>query len=305
MKRRNFLQNGMAVAASTIPFTQSIGKTKNENGFSGENTFKLNFAPHNGMFANHAGKNFIDQIKFMHDQGFRAIEDNGLLKRPVEEQEKIGNELSRLGMTMGVFVVEGGDNWKTSLTTGKEEFKDTFVKTCKACVETAKRVDAKWMTVVPGFFDRSLPMGIQTSNVVDALRRGAEIFEPHALIMVLEPLSDTPDLFMRHSDQTYALCKAVNSPSCKILYDVYHMQRNEGHLIPNIDRCWDEIAYFQIGDNPGRKEPTTGEINYKNIFKHVYNKGYRGVWGMEHGNAQPGKEGELALIKAYRECDSF
>jgi hydroxypyruvate isomerase len=159
------------------------------------------------------------------------------------------------------------------------------------------------MTVVPGFFDRSIPMGIQTANVVDALRRGAEIFEPHGLIMVLEPLSDTPDLFMRFSDQTYELCKAVKSPSCKILFDIYHMQRNEGNLINNIDRCWEEIAYFQIGDNPGRKEPTSGEINYKNIFKHVHDKGYRGVWGMEHGNAKPGKEGELALIKAYRDSD--
>jgi hydroxypyruvate isomerase len=300
MKRRNFIQSGMAAAAAVIPVSQSIAKTESS---MVEKPFKLNFAPHNGMFSNHAGKDFIDQIKFMHDQGFRAIEDNGLLKRSIEDQEKIGKELARLGMTMGVFVVDGGDNWKTSLTTGKQEFKDAFVATCKECVDTAKRVNAKWMTVVPGFFDRSLPMGIQTSNVVDALRRGAEIFEPHGLIMVLEPLSDTPDLFMRHSDQTFALCKAVNSPSCKILYDIYHMQRNEGHLIPNIDLCWEEIAYFQIGDNPGRKEPTTGEINYKNIFKHVYNKGYRGVWGMEHGNSKPGKEGELALIKAYRESD--
>jgi hydroxypyruvate isomerase len=303
MKRRNFLSNGMAVAASAIPFiTSAQGKTKASNTLAAQ-PFKLNFAPHDGMFSNHAGKDFVDQIKFMHDQGFRAIEDNGMLRRSTEDQEKIGKELSRLGMTMGVFVVDGGDNWKTSLTTGKPEFRDKFVDTCKKCVEVAKRVNAKWMTVVPGFFERNLPMGIQTSNVVDALRRGAEIFEPHGLIMVLEPLSDTPDLFMRFSDQTYALCKAVDSPACKILYDVYHMQRNEGNLLPNIDKCWDEIAYFQIGDNPGRKEPTTGEINYKNLFQHVYNKGYRGVWGMEHGNAKPGKEGELALIKAYRETD--
>lgn len=293
----------MALAASTVPLTHSMAKGNTSPGSSAEKTFKLNFAPHQGMFANHAGKDFVDQIKFMHDQGFRAVEDNGYLKRPIEEQEKIAKELSRLGMTMGVFVVDGGDNWKVSLTTGKPEFKETFIKTCKQSVEAAKRVNAKWMTVVPGFFERNLPMGIQTSNVVDALRAGAEIFEPHGLVMVLEPLSDTPDLFMRHSDQTFALCKAVNSPSCKILFDIYHMQRNEGNLISNIDKCWDEIAYFQIGDNPGRKEPTTGEINYKNIFRHVHEKGYRGVWGMEHGNASPGKEGELALIKAYRECD--
>lgn len=305
MKRRNFLRNGVALTASALAVGEAMAARNKERSAPAEKTFKLNFAPHQGMFKNHAGENFIDQIKFMHDQGFRAIEDNGMLKRSVEEQEKIGKELSRLGMTMGVFVVDGGENWKTSLTTGKQEFKDNFIKTCKACVDTAKRVNAKWMTVVPGFFDRSLPMGIQTSNVVDALRRGAEIFEPHGLIMVLEPLSDTPDLFMRFSDQTYELCKAVNSPSCKILYDIYHMQRNEGNLINNIERCWEEIAYFQIGDNPGRKEPTTGEINYRNIFKFVHNKGFKGVWGMEHGNAQPGKEGELALIKAYREVDNF
>jgi hydroxypyruvate isomerase len=83
------------------------------------------------------------------------------------------------------------------------------------------------------------------------------------------------------------------------------MQRNTGQLIPNIDWCWSEIAYIQIGDNPGRKEPTSGEINYKNIFKHLHKKGYKGILGMEHGNAQPGKDGETALIKAYRESDSF
>ena len=257
------------------------------------------------MFAAHAGKVFTDQIQFMADQGFRAIEDNGLLGRPVAEQEAIGKSLARLGMTMGVFVVDGGDNWKVSLTSGKQEFKDNFVNTCKKCVDAARRVNARWMTVVPGFFDRKLPLDIQTAHVIDALRRGAEVFEPHGLTMVLEPLSDTPELFLRHATQTYMICKAVNSPSCKILYDIYHMQRNEGHLIPTIEQCWDEIAYFQIGDNPGRKEPTTGEINYRNIFKYIHEKGYRGVMGMEHGNSREGKEGELAVIKAYRDSDQF
>jgi hydroxypyruvate isomerase len=172
-------------------------------------------------------------------------------------------------------------------------------------VDVAKRSNAKWMTVVPGFYERRLPMGVQTGHVMDALRSAAAIFEPHGLIMVLEPLSDTPDLFLRYSDQTYAICRGINSPSCKILFDMYHMQRNEGNIINYMDLVWDEIAYFQIGDNPGRKEPTTGEMNYKNIFKHIYDKGYRGIMGMEHGNAKPGKEGELALIQAYRESDNF
>jgi hydroxypyruvate isomerase len=300
MNRRKFIQSGTLGALALHAWPASAHASA-----SAEKPFRLNYAPHDGMFQNHAGKNFVDQIKYIADQGFRAIEDNGLLGRPVAEQEKIGSTLADLKMTMGVFVVDGGENWKTSLTTGKPEFKDTFVKACRQSVEAAKRVNAKWMTVVPGFYDRRQPIGIQTANVVDALRRGAEIFEPHGLVMVLEPLSDTPDLFLRYSDQTYEICKAVKSPSCKILYDIYHMQRNEGNLINNINACWEEIAYIQIGDNPGRNEPTTGEINYKNIFRHVHQKGYAGVLGMEHGNAKPGKEGELALIQAYREVDNF
>ena len=303
MERRSFIRNGLAVTGSLLVGNSLASPSEKDRVMPPGKTFTMNYAPHAGMFKNHAGDNFIDQIRFMHDQGFRAIEDNGLLGRPVEEQTKIGNELAKLGMTMGVFVVDGGDNWKVSLTTGKKEFLDVFVAACHKSVEAAKRVNAKWMTVVPGFFERNLPIGIQTANVIEAYRRGAEIFEPHGLVMVMEPLSDTPDLFLRHSDQSYMICKAVNSPSCKILYDIYHMQRNEGHLIPHIDLCWDEIAYFQIGDNPGRKEPTTGEINYKNVFKHIYDTGYRGVMGMEHGNASPGKEGELAVIKAYRDSD--
>lgn len=306
MNRRNFIgRAALAGGAATLLGGQAIASPSNDRKQAVGVPFKMDYAPHFGMFKNHVGDDPIEELKFMHDQGFRSLEDNGMLGRPAEMQNKIGATLERLGMTMGVFVIDGGDNWKTSLTTGKKEFKDKFVETCKRSVELAKRVNAKWMTVVPGFFDRSLPMGIQTSNVIDALRAGSEVLEPHGLVMVLEPLSDTPDLFMRYSTQTFELCRAVDSPACKILYDVYHMQRNEGNLIANIDLCWDEIAYFQIGDNPGRKEPTTGEINYKNVFRHIYNKGYRGIMGMEHGISKPGKEGELALVAAYREVDDF
>ncbi|WP_116169876.1 hydroxypyruvate isomerase family protein [Pedobacter agri] len=307
MKRSEFIKNSLLTAsaiASGIGITDSFAAEKAGVKIA-DKPFNMDYAPHQGMFANHAGKNFLDQIQFMYDKGFRSIEDNGYLARPIDEQEKIGNLLAKLGMRMGVFVVDGGDNWKISLTTGKKEFKDKFVETCKKSVEAAKRCNAKWLTVVPGFYERNLPYGNQFANVIDAMRAGAEIFEPHGLIMVLETLSDTPELFLQKTNETYAVCKAVKSPSCKILYDIYHMQRTEGDLIKTIDRCWDEIAYVQIGDNPGRKEPTTGEINYKNIFKHLHSKGYKGVMGMEHGNSRPDKAGELAVIQAYRQEDNF
>lgn len=307
MKRSEFIKSSLLTAGALTAgagITNTFAAEK-QNPVAADKIFNLDYAPHQGMFEKHAGKNFLDQIQFMHDKGFRSIEDNGYLNRSVEEQNKIGNLLTKLGMRMGVFVVDGGDNWKTSLATGKKEFKDKFIETCKKSVEAAKRCNAKWLTVVPGFYERNLPYGNQFANIIDAMRAGAEIFEPHGLIMVLETLSDTPELFLQKTNETYAVCKAVQSPSCKILYDIYHMQRTEGDLVKTIDRCWDEIAYIQIGDNPGRKEPTTGEINYKNLFKHLHAKGYKGVMGMEHGNSKSGKEGELAVIAAYRKEDDF
>jgi hydroxypyruvate isomerase len=266
--------------------------------------FELNYAPHFGMFKNHAGPNELDQLQFMYDQGFTALEDNELMERPVALQEKIGEKLAKLNMKMGVFVIKfDGFFEKQTMTTGKKEWTDLFLASCRKAVDTSKRVNAKWATVVPGNFTRDLPMGIQTGHVIDNLKRAVEILEPAGLTMVLEPLSDNSDLFLRYSDQTYSICRAVSSPSCKILFDMYHMQRNEGNLIANMDKCWDEIAYLQIGDNPGRKEPTTGEVNYQTIFRHLKQKGYSGVLGMEHGNSKPGKEGELALIDAYRKSD--
>ena len=297
------MQQSMLAGASVLTASSIKANTTVKNN---TDTFHLNYAIHDGMFEETAGKDFLDQIRFAYDNGFRAIEDNGMMDRAVDEQKKIGDLLSKLNMQMGVFVVNF-DHWpvKTSLTSGDKDWRDKFLKSCTEAVETAKRCNATWMTVVPGNYERSLDIGYQTANVIESLRRACEIFEPHNLIMVCEALSDTPDLFLRHSDQTVALCKAVNSPSCKFLFDMYHMQRNEGNIINNIDSAWNEIAYLQIGNNPGRNEPGTGEMDYHNIFKHLYEKNYKGVLGMEHGKSIKGKEGEQALINAYRKADDF
>ena len=144
--------------------------------------------------------------------------------------------------------------------------------------------------------------------MVDTLKMCAELLEPAGVVMVLEPLNpwaNHPGCFLSKIPQAFQICKAVGSPSCKILDDLYHQQITEGNLIPNIDKAYSEIAYFQAGDNPGRKEPGTGEINYRNIFKHIHGKGFDGVIGMEHGISRKGKEGEIALIQAYRDADRF
>ena len=208
-------------------------------------------------------------------------------------------------MRMGVFVAHTIYWNEPNLAGGDEARRDEFLNEIRSSVEVAKRVNAKWMTVVPGHVDLRLHADYQTANVIESLKRAAEILEPHGLVIVLEPLNprDHPGLFLKRIGQAYQICKAVDSPSCKILDDLYHQQITEGNLIPNIDAAWDEIAYFQIGDNPGRDEPTTGEINFANVFAHIRDNGFDGILGMEHGNSRPGREGELAVIAAYRSVD--
>jgi len=300
MDRRDFTKS----ALFTIPGISLSGRI----GGSAAGEFKLKYAPHFGMFENSAGKDLVDQLTFMHEHGFRAMEDNGMKGRTVEVQEKIANAMSRLNMEMGVFVAHEISWSKPNLTSGDADLRDKFLNDIRGSVEVAKRVNAKWMTVVPGYVDLSLEMSYQTVNVIETLRRAAEILEPHGLVIVLEPLNwwaNHAGQFLTKIPQAYEICRAVDSPSCKILFDIYHQQITEGNIIPNIDKAWDEIGYFQTGDNPGRKEPGTGEINYLNVFNHIHKKGFQGIVGMEHGNANPGAAGEEAVISAYRKADDF
>ena len=305
MKRRKFIQQSVVFGSASTILPRTISKNNDNN--PDPYPFRMKYAPHLGMFKNLAGDDPVDQLDFMADMGFRAFEDNGMKGRETATQEKMAATMQARDIQMGVFVAHEIAWDKPTLANGDPELRTKFLKEITESVEVAKRVNAKWMTVVPGHVDLRMKMGFQTAHVMESLRRACDILEPHGLVMVLEPLNfrNHPGLFLTEIPQAYTLCRAVNSPSCKILFDIYHQQITEGNIIPNIDDSWDEIGYFQIGDNPGRKEPTSGEINYKNIFKHIHEKGFDGILGMEHGNAYPGKEGEEKLLKAYQEVDSF
>lgn len=314
MDRRKFIQKGaltssflglgslgmhaMEGAASTSAFAKAEKPLP---------SFNLKYAPHIGMFKELAGPDVIDQLTFVADRGFTAFEDNEMRNRPIVQQEAMAQVMAKRGMTMGVFVAHKIYWTEPNLASGKQEWRDEFLEDIKKAVVVAKRVQAKWMTVVPGHVDLRQNIAYQTANVVETLKQACAILEPHGIVMVLEPLNfrNHPGLFLAESPQAYQICKAVASPSCKILFDIYHQQIQEGNLIPNIEQCWDEIAYFQIGDNPGRNEPTSGEINYKNVFKYIHSRGFKGVLGMEHGNSVKGKEGEQRVIDAYVESDKF
>lgn len=308
--RRSFIRKattaGAALLAAPAVFGSEAAKRKTKPS-DPVVPFKLKYAPHFGMFREHAGPDMIDNIKFCYDMGFRAMFDNGLMGRSVEDQTRIAGEMQRLGMEMGPFVLYA-DFKVTSFVLNNEETREMLINKMKEGVEVAKRTGVKWALVVPGRYDERLHRDIQTANVIDNLRYCCDVVEPAGLTIVLEPLNtlrDHPGLFLTGIPQAYSICRAVNRPSCKMVEDIYHQQITEGNLIPNIGAAWNEIAAFHCGDTPGRNEPTTGEINYKNVFKYIYSRQYQGVICMEHGMSNKSKEGEARVIEAYRECDNF
>jgi hydroxypyruvate isomerase len=310
MRRRAFITAGLASAAA-LTATRLTGEARVRTAGqaparAGGPRFRLNYAPSFGQFRAHAGTDLVAQIQFAADEGFTAMFDNGLMNRPAAEQELIVREIQKRNMKLGPFVLLADFNNRNFVTRDKD-VRAALLQKMRDGIDTMKRTGVSLALVVPGRFDESLPWEYQTANVVENLRACMELCHPAGLVLVLEPLNpkNHPGLFLTKIPQAYQICKAVNNASCKIVNDIYHQQITEGNLIPNIEAGWDEIAAFHLGDNPGRKEPTSGEINYRNVFKYIHGRGYQGVLCMEHGQSQPGREGERAVIDAYRACDRF
>jgi sugar phosphate isomerase/epimerase len=305
--RRNFLKQGIGGAAAMAAAGPRQGVPGPRDPQAGPPAkFKLRYAPSFGQFKAHAGEDLAAQIGFAAREGFTAMFDNGFMERPAAQQEAIAGELAKRDMILGPFVVYSDFGHK-SFVTRDWDVRDMLLKKMRQGAETAKRGRVKLALLGLGPFDQSLAWEYQTANVVENLRFCMDVCEPAGLILVVEPLNpmDHPGQFLTRIPQAYQICRAVASPSCKILNDLYHQQITEGNLIPNIQAAWDEIAAYHLGDTPGRNEPGTGEINFRNIFRVLHEKGFQGVLGMEHGQSRPGKAGERAVIDAYRACDDF
>jgi hydroxypyruvate isomerase len=305
--RRSFI-TGAAMAGAALFTAPAIltGRSRTTILPDTDKPFTMGFAPPLGMFRELCGSSDpVDEIKFLHEKGFTAVFDNGFPGRPVAEQDRIAGEIQRLGMMMGPWVLYA-DFSKTSFVLKNDEVRDLLKAKMQEGIEVAGRTGFKMVLMVPGRYDERLHPDYQTANVIDNLKYCAGFAEPNGITIVIEPLNtlrDHPGLWLNRMPQAYQVCKAVNSPSVKIVDDIYHQQITEGNLIPNIEACWDQIAAFHVGDNPGRKEPGTGEINYKNIFRYLHSRDYKGVICMEHGVSIKGEEGLKRVIEAYRECD--
>ncbi|MCC6536682.1 MAG: TIM barrel protein [Bryobacterales bacterium] len=247
-----------------------------------------------------------DQLQIYADWGFRAFEYNGLPRHSNQEIAAIRRKMDQNNMAMGVFVVNSG-GWKGDAMVDPK-FHAGFLADVKRAVEIHGIVGNECATITSGLSINSLPLEQQTKNCIEVMKRAGEMVEKTNMTLVLEPLNIRVDHAGYHvvfSDHARQIMEAVNHPKVRILFDMYHQQISEGNLIGHFTKHWDWIAYFQVGDVPGRKEPGTGEVNWGNVFKAIHAKGYQGMLGMEHGLSVPGDAGVRKCFEAYRRADQF
>ena len=182
---------------------------------------------------------------------------------------------------------------------------DKVVQQFKERVAFAKTVNCRHLVGLSGNERKDISYEKQMENVIKCVKRLAPIAEDNDVILVMEalnPLVDHKGYFLTRTDQTMTILKEVNSPNVKMLFDIYHQQITEGNVIRNITQNIDRIGHFHVADNPGRKEPGTGELNYKNIFKAIAATGYKDFVALECGHSTKNYEDTL---KATLACLDF
>lgn len=267
--------------------------------------WNLRYAPRMGLLGDEVS--FDEHLEIYAEYGFKAFEYNAFTRRfTLKEAEEARKRLGVYGMQMGVFVVNS-QGWKGDALVDAK-FHDSFLKDLDTAIEYHEVMDNRWSTVTTGLSVDYLSLERQTQNVIDGLKKAADRIGDRDYTLVLEPLNvlvNHPGYHVVTSEHAAQIIDAVDSPRVRILFDIYHQQISEGNLIHNIEKHWDRIGYFQVGDVPGRKEPGTGEIRYQAVFQKIYELGYKGMLGMEHSLSQPGMEGLIRCFEAYREADTW
>lgn len=258
----------------------------------------------------------LDRLRRVADAGFTAVEFNGLpdLNRTSGDREPnygainlYGELLRNLKLSQATWVTNGCAG-ACDCSMVDRAHHDEFLRRVKQTVKISPLVGGTISTVTSGIEIPGLSLDQMTGNVIEALKRAADIVEnAGGPILVLEPLNvlvDHPGYHVVTSEHAAEIIDAVGSSKVKILYDIYHQQISEGNLINNIRKHYDRIGYFQFGDNPGRHEPFTGEIHYPRVFEAIFKLGYTGMVGGEYSPAGGrSDEATQASLAAVRRAD--
>ena len=165
------------------------------------------------------------------------------------------------------------------------ERRHEFLDQIRRAVEVAKELECSTIIAMAGNTRQRVPRQEQRAALVESLRQAAEIAKDGDVTLALEPLNTTVDhegYFLDKPSEAWEILSEVGSEHVGVLYDLYHVQIMEGNLIAGLEPHLDRLAHVHIGDVPGRHEPGTGEINYRNVLQWIHNSGYKGIMGLEY-----------------------
>jgi hydroxypyruvate isomerase len=160
---------------------------------------------------------------------------------------------------------------------------DAFVAELKGFIPTVQRLGCGQMILLSGKRIEGAAPGVQRAASIETLKSAADILSSAGLTGVIEPIDrlENPSIYLDGVTEAFDIVRAVGSPKVKVLYDLYHEQRGLGNLIEKLEKNIDEVGLIHVADVPGRHEPGTGEINYRNVYKMVAELHYKGVIAME------------------------
>ena len=229
-----------------------------------------------------------DAIRLAKKLGYTAVEFWEGANAPVGEVKGVLSETGVILACMG-----GGGNLVDPSARPK------FLEDLKASIANAKIMGAKGLIAITGQELPGVPREAQHQSIVDGLKEAAKLLDGTGLTLNLEPLNvlvNHKGYYLATSVEAFEIVRKVASPNVKVLFDIYHQQITEGHLIANITANIDLIGHFHVAGNPGRGEPYFGEINYKEVFKAIDATGYTGYAGLEYWPAVDGVEESLVKI---------
>jgi len=179
--------------------------------------------------------------------------------------------------------------------------RDEYLRQTSLAIEAAKKMDCPQLVTLTGNDLGPMARTEQMTNAVEALREAAPMLEKNGVTAIVEVLNtyvDHAGYFLYYVRDGVELVDRVGSPNVKVLFDIYHVQIMEGNLIKNIRDHIDRIGHFHIGDVPGRHQPGTGEIDYRNVFQAIYDLGdrFKGSAALEYSPLDA-LEDDLAAIR--------
>lgn len=165
------------------------------------------------------------------------------------------------------------------------DLRTAYLNGLEASISAAQQLNCKTLISQVGDHRVGIPRAEQRQSLIDGLKQAAEMLEPTDVTLVIEPLNEMVDhagYYLVRSDEAFEIVEAVGSSHVQVLFDIYHQQISEGHLIHNITQQIHKIGHFHAAGNPGRHELTEGEIHYPRIFDAIQKTGFDGFVALEY-----------------------